>query len=285
MGALLSSATTTGVLRTSALKSTARSTVPTRTHSLKGPCRRCPERKSIPAVGELKVQTMNLQLNFDNSTNAEYAVLPAGVRVLVACEESQATTIELRKLGFDAWSCDLQDCSGGHPEWHIQGDVLNVLNDGWDMMIAHPPCTYLTNSGVCWLWNKDGSRNEIRWQKLKEGAEFFKALLDAPIPLIAIENPIPHKYAVELIGRKYDQLVQPYHFGHTESKATCFWLKGLPKLIATNDVKEQWKQLPKNVSQRLHYLPPGPERAKLRSKTFNGVAQAMAEQWGRFACL
>ena len=90
-------------------------------------------------------------------------VLPAGVRVLVACEESQATTIELRKLGFEAWSCDLQDCSGGHPEWHIKGDVLNVLNDGWNMMIAHPTCTYLTNSGVCWLYNKDGSRNEERW--------------------------------------------------------------------------------------------------------------------------
>lgn len=236
---------------------------------------------------------MTLQLNFDNSTNAEsstsapiagYAVLPAGVRVLVACEESQATTIELRKLGFDAWSCDLQDCSGGHPEWHIKGDVLNVLNDGWDMMIAHPTCTYLTNSGVCWLWNKDGSRNEKRWQNLKEGAEFFKALLNAPIPLIAIENPIPHKYAVELIGQKYNQLIQPYQFGHAESKATCFWLKGLPKLKPTKDVKDEWKRLPKNEAQRLHYLPPGPERAKLRSKTFQGVAEAMAVQWGSYAC-
>ena len=127
---------------------------------------------------------IDMELNFQYSTNVQTElfaplgtkpVLPACVRVLVACEESQATTIELRKLGFDAWSCDLQDCSGGHPEWHIQGDVLNVLNDGWDMMIAHPTCTYLTNSGVCWLWNKDGSRNEDRWQKLKEGAEFFKA--------------------------------------------------------------------------------------------------------------
>lgn len=219
--------------------------------------------------------------NFQYSTKS---VLPAGsLRVLVACEESQATTIELRKLGFNAWSCDLQDCSGGHPEFHIKGDVLKVLNDGWNMMIAHPPCTYLTNSGVRWLWNKDGSRNEDRWTKLKEGAEFFKALLDAPIPLIAIENPIPHKYAVELIGRKYDQCIQPYHFGHTESKATCFWLKGLPKLKATNDVKEKWKQLPKNEAQRLHYLPPGPERTKIRSKTFQGIAKAIAEQWGYYA--
>ena len=236
---------------------------------------------------------IDMELNFQYSTNVQTElfappgtkpVLPAGVRVLVACEESQATTIELRKLGFDAWSCDLQDCSGGHPEWHIKGDVLNVLNDGWDMMIGHPTCTYLTNSGVCWLWNKDGSRNEERWQNLKEGAEFFKALLNAPIPLIAIENPIPHKYAVELIGQKYNQLIQPYQFGHTESKATCFWLKGLPKLKPTKDVKDEWKRLPKNEAQRLHYLPPGPERAKLRSKTFQGVAEAMAMQWGSYAC-
>jgi hypothetical protein len=224
----------------------------------------------------------NMKPNFQYSTKS---VLPAGsLRVLVACEESQAVTKEFRKLGHEAFSCDLLPESGGHPEWHIKGDVLNVLNEGWDMMIAHPPCTYLTNSGVRWLWNKDRSRNWDRWQKLKEGADFFKALLDAPIPLIAIENPIPHKYAVELIGRKYDQCIQPYHFGHTESKATCFWLKGLPKLKATNDVKEQWKKLPKNEAQRLHYLPPGPERSKLRSKTFQGIAQAMAEQWGFYAC-
>ena len=203
-----------------------------------------------------------------------YTMLAAGgFKVLIACEESQTVCKAFRALGIDAYSCDLQEPSGGHPEWHIQGDAVKEAYSGkYDMMIAHPTCTYLTNSGVCWLWNKDGSRNEDRWQKLQEGAEFFKTLLDAPIPLIAIENPIPHKYAVELIGRKYDQCIQPYHFGHTESKATCFWLKGLPKLKATNDVKEQWKQLPKNEAQRLHYLPPGPERAKLRSKTFQGVA-------------
>lgn len=201
------------------------------------------------------------------------------MRILVACEESQATTIELRKLGHEAFSCDIQDCSGGHPEWHIKGDVLSVLNDCWDLMIGHPTCTYLTNSGVCWLYNKDGSKNTERWDNLKEAAKFFKALLDAPIPLIAIENPIPHKYAVELIGRKYDQLAQPYMFGDAESKATCFWLKGLPKLKETNNVKAIWKALPKQQAQRLHYLPPGPERAKLRSKTFPGIAKAMATQW------
>lgn len=204
------------------------------------------------------------------------------MKILIACEESQVVCSAFRNLGFEAFSCDIKPCSGGHPEWHIHDDVLNHLDKGWDLMIAHPPCTYLANSGVCWLWNKDGSRNEDRWQKLKEGAEFFKALLHAPIPLIAIENPIPHKYAVELIGRKYDQCIQPYQFGHTESKATCFWLKGLPKLKATNDVKEQLKQLPKNEAQRLHYLPPGPERAKLRSKTFHGIAKALAVQFGAF---
>jgi hypothetical protein len=203
------------------------------------------------------------------------------MRVLVACEESQIVAIEFRKLGFDAWSCDLQDCSGGYPEWHIKGDVLNVLNDGWGMMIAHPPCTYLANSGVCWLWNKDKSRNEERWRKLKEGAEFFRALLNAPIPLIAVENPIPHKYALELIGQKYSQVIQPYQFGHPESKATCFWLKNLPKLMPTKDVKDEWRKLPKNKAQRLYYLPPSPERSRLRSRTFQGIAEAMAMQWGR----
>lgn len=204
------------------------------------------------------------------------------MKILVACEESQAVTIELRKLGHDAYSCDLQECSGGHPEWHIKGDVLNVLNNGWDMMIAHPTCTYLTNSCVCWLYNKDGSKNIERWQNLKEAAIFFKKLLYAPIPLIAIENPIPHKYAVELIGRKYDQVIQPYQFGHPESKATCLWLKGLPKLKPTNDVKEIWKQLPKKEAQRLHYLSPGHERAKLRSKTFPNIAKAIAEQFTNY---
>ena len=201
------------------------------------------------------------------------------MKILVACEESQAVTKELRKLGHEAYSCDILPCSGGHSEWHLQKDVLEVLYNGWDMMIGFPTCTYLTNSGVCWLYNKDGSKNEDRWQKLEEGAMFFKTLLNAPIPLIALENPIPHRYAIELIGRKYDQIIQPYQFGHAESKATCLWLKGLPKLTPTKDVKEAWKQLPKNIAQRIHYLPPGPERAKLRSKTFSGIAQAMAAQW------
>jgi hypothetical protein len=115
---------------------------------------------------------------------------------------------------------------------------------------------------------------------MDDGAEFFKKLLDAPIGKIAVENPIPHKYAVAKIGRKYDQTIQPYQFGHAESKRTCFWLKNLAPLKETNNVKEVWKSKPKNEAQRLHYLPPSPERAKLRSKTFKGIAEAISEQWG-----
>lgn len=205
------------------------------------------------------------------------------MKVLVACEESQAVTIEFRKLGIEAYSCDLQECSGGHPEWHIQGDAIQEAYSGkYQLMIAHPTCTFITNSGVCWLYNKDGSKNIERWENLKKGCEFFVKLLNAPIPFIGIENPIPHKYGVELIGVGYTQLIQPYHFGHAESKATCFWLKNLPKLIHTNNVKDKWKKLPKSQAQRLHYLSPSSERAKLRSKTYAGIAQAIAKQWSEY---
>ena len=201
------------------------------------------------------------------------------MKVLIACEESQAVCIAFRERGHEAYSCDILPCSGGHPEWHIQDDVMKHLDDGWDMMIAHPPCTYLANSGVSWLYNSDGTLNEKRWEQMRLGARFFKKLLNANIPIIAVENPIPHKYALKIIGRKYDQLIQPYHFGHPESKATCFWLKGLLPLKPTNNVKAEWRSLPKNKAQRLHYMPPGPERAKLRSKTYPGIAAAMATQW------
>lgn len=215
-------------------------------------------------------------------------------KVLVACEESQAITIELRKQGIDAYSCDLQPCSGGHPEWHIQGDaIIESYSGKYIAMIAHPTCTFITNSGVCWLYNKDGSRNEERWHNLVKAVKFFNKLKNAPIKYIAVENPIPHKYARDgfsfytpMMGcvgiGKYDQLIQPYMFGEPESKATCLWLKGLPKLKETNNVKHIWKELPKNQAQRLHYLPPVPERAKLRSKTFKGIAEAIAEQWAGF---
>ena len=202
--------------------------------------------------------------------------------ILVGCEESQVITIALRKRGHKAYSCDILPCSGGHPEWHIQGDVLDIIGNGdktivlqngeeiyvqqWDMGIFHPPCTRLCNSGVMWL----DKRN--LWEDMQKGAEFFKILLNANIQKIAVENPIPHKYALEIIGRKYDQIVQPWMFGHGETKATCFWLKGLPALKGTNIVSGR--------EQRLHKLPPSKDRAMLRSKTYPGIAEAIAEQWG-----
>lgn len=204
------------------------------------------------------------------------------MKILVACEESQAVCLAFRLLGHEAYSCDLQECSGGHPDWHITGDAIEQAYSGnYDMMIGHPPCTFLANSGVQHLWN-DGIKDAERWENMQGGAEFFKLLLNAPIKRIAIENPIPHKYALKLIGKRYDQIIQPYQFGHLESKATCLWLKGLPKLMPTKNVKRQWLRLPKSEAQRLFYLPPGPERAKLRSKTYEGIALAIAEQWGDF---
>ena len=224
------------------------------------------------------------------------------MRVLVACEYSGKVREAFRKLGHDAWSCDLLP-SDDNSSYHIQGDVLKWLDkhprqfkhsvgshsddnrdsarvechclEGWNLMIAHPPCTYLTNAGVSWLYRKEG-----RWEDMREGAEFFKKLLDAPIPFIAVENPIMHKYAVEIIGRRQDQVIQPWMFGHMEQKATCLWLKGLPLLKPTNDVKEEMNKLPKEVRQRLHYLPPSKDRWKIRSETFQGIADAFAAQWG-----
>lgn len=196
------------------------------------------------------------------------------MRVLVACEYSAIVRDAFRAKGHDAWSCDILPTEGD-PAHHIQGDVLEILNDGWDMMIAHPECTFLTNSGVTWL-HKDVKR----WIKLFEAADFFKAMLDAPIDKIAVENPIMHKYAKRLIGQKQAQVIQPWMFGHTEQKATCLWLKGLPLLTETKNVKEEMMKLPDNERQRLHYLPPSKDRWKERSRTFQGIANAMADQWG-----
>ena len=196
------------------------------------------------------------------------------MKVLVACEFSGTVRDAFIRKGHDAMSCDLLPTDTPGP--HYEGDVADVIHDGLDLMIAHPPCTYLTNSGVRHL-HTDPSR----WEKLDEGAAFFKQLLDAPVPQIAVENPIPHKYAIARIGgRKYDQLIQPYLFGHPERKATCLWLKELPKLVATKDVKEEMLALPKRESNRIHYASPGPYRWKLRSKTYQGIADAMADQWG-----
>jgi len=196
------------------------------------------------------------------------------MRVLVACEYSGAVRDAFIAAGHDAMSCDVLPTDVFGP--HYQGDVRDVLHDGWDIMIAHPPCTYLTNAGVTWL-----HRDADRWAKLDEGAAFFKVLLNAPISKICVENPIMHKYAKERIGGvKQSQTVQPWMFGHTEQKATCLWLKGLPLLTPTDNVKAQMMALPDRERQRLHYLPPSADRWKLRSTTYAGLAAAMAEQWG-----
>ena len=198
------------------------------------------------------------------------------MRVLVACEFSATVRDAFRARGHDAWLCDLLP-TDGDPRWHIKGDAVALAyNERWDLMIAHPPCTYLTNAGVTWL-----HRDSSRWARLDDGAAFFAKLWNAPIPRIAIENPIMHKYAKERIGcGQQTQTIQPYQFGHMESKATCLWLKGLPPLKPTSDLKADTFALPDNQRQRLHYLPPSQDRWKLRSKTYLGIAEAMAEQWG-----
>lgn len=195
------------------------------------------------------------------------------MKVLVACEYSGTVRDAFIAKGHDAMSCDLLPTDTTGP--HYQGDVFDIINDGWDLMVAHPPCTYLSNSGVSWLY-KDGNR----WKDMIEGAVFFRKLYESNIPMIAVENPIMHGYAKQIIGAKQTQVVQPWMFGHTEQKATCLWLKGLPKLKPTNDVKTEMMELPKRERERLHYLPPSEERWKLRSKTYDGIAKAMAEQWG-----
>jgi len=195
------------------------------------------------------------------------------MRVLVACEYSGTVRDAFASLGHHAMSCDLLPTES--PGLHHQGDVLEIIDDGWDLMIAHPPCTYLTNSGVSWLYKKPE-----RWTQLDDGAAFFKMLLDAPIERKCIENPIMHKYAIERIGTKQSQVVQPWMFGHMEQKGTGLWLHNLPLLKETNNVKNEMMLLPKNQRQRLHYLPPSKDRWKIRSTTYQGIADAMASQWG-----
>jgi len=193
------------------------------------------------------------------------------MKILVACEFSGIVRDAFIEQGHDAWSCDLLPTES--PGAHYQDNIFHVLTKTmyeWDLMIAHPPCTYLANSGVCWLHKQEG-----RMDKMFDGAMFFKALLEADIPKICIENPIMHKYAVEIIGRRQDQVIQPWMFGHPESKATCLWLKNLKPLIPTRVMSVR--------EQRLHRLPPSPDRAKLRSITYKGIAEAMAEQWGNIA--
>lgn len=187
------------------------------------------------------------------------------MRIIIACEFSGVVREAFARKGHDAWSCDLLPTD--IPGKHIQGNIFDWLDDGWDMMIAHPPCTYLCNSGVRWLYEVDG-----RWDDMMDGAIFFRDLLEAPIDKIAVENPIPHKYAVEIIGRTYDQKIQPYQFGHGETKATCLWLKNLPLLEPTNLVDGR--------VPRVHHESPSEDRWKKRSVTYTGIAEAWAEQWG-----
>lgn len=194
--------------------------------------------------------------------------LDYNVRVLVACEFSGTVRDAFRKLGHDAWSCDLLPCDAD-PTYHIQANVIGQLLRGWDLMIAHPPCTHLAVSGAAWFHKKQKEQAEALW--------FVQELLDAPIPSIALENPVS---IISTRIRKPDQIVQPYMFGHMEQKKTCLWLKGLPKLVETDNVFEEMMKLPKNKRERLHYLPPSPDRWKLRSKTYQGIADAMAAQWG-----
>lgn len=209
------------------------------------------------------------------------------MRILVACEESQAITKELRKLGHEAYSCDILPCSGGHPEWHYQQDVFEVIEQGWDMMIAHPPCTYLAVSGARWLYNKDGSRNEERWKNQEDALDFVRKLMDAPIEKIAIENPVS---VISSHIRKPDQIVHPWMFGDKASKSTCLWLKNLPLLTPTDIVekgefveflskKGVKKRQPKWYFDALKNAKTPDERRTLRSKTFKGMAKAIANQW------
>lgn len=184
------------------------------------------------------------------------------MRVLVACEYSGAVRDAFAALGHDAMSCDLLPSDAPHGK-HYQGDVFDIIDEGWDLMVAHPPCTHLAVSGARWFKDKQAEQ--------AEGLEFVRRLMDAPIPRIAIENPIS---IISSHIRKPDQIIQPWQFGHGETKATCLWLKNLPKLTPTDIVDGR--------EARIHKLPPSPDRWKIRSATYQGIANAMAQQWGTY---
>lgn len=218
------------------------------------------------------------------------------MKVLVACEESQAVCKAFREKGHEAYSCDIQECSGGHPEWHILGDVLLLINGNcrfttadeithaisgcWDLLIAHPPCTYMANSGAVRMRVK-GEIVQDRFEKAMKAKEFFLKFYNADCPRIAIENPTPMKI-IEL--PPYTQAIQPYQFGHPYSKRTCLWLKGLPDLIPTEIIKNHEPYVNggcKDAHGNYRRFQGRKERdSKTRSKTFSGIAKAMAEQWG-----
>lgn len=195
------------------------------------------------------------------------------MKVLIACEFSGIVRDAFIAKGHDVLSCDILPSERPGP--HYQGNIADVLNYGWDLLIAHPPCTYLCNSGAKHLYlggQKQNGPDPSRWENLREAAAFFSSLWNAPIPRIAVENPIMLRYAQTLIGNKPTQTVQPWWFGVPESKATCLWLKNLPPLKATKYI---WR-----YNETTHRMAPGPDRARNRSRTFQGIADAMATQWG-----
>ena len=205
------------------------------------------------------------------------------MKVLVACEESQEVCKAFRELGHEAYSCDIQECSGGHPEWHLKQDVIPLLTQEWDLIIAHPPCTFLTVTGNRWFNVERYGDKAIQRQKDREKAvEFFMQFVNAKCEKIAIENPIGY---MSTAYKKPTQIIHPYMFGDPARKATCLWLKGLPKLTPTNIVEpiiihyQNGKGTDNPWHMETMKLPPK-ERSKARSKTFPGIAKAMAEQWG-----
>lgn len=204
------------------------------------------------------------------------------MRILIACEESQVVTRAFRQRGHEAWSCDIEPCSGSYPEWHIQNDAIKEVYEGaYEMMIAHPPCTYLAVTGNKWMKPEFKDRFPNRQQQRKDAIAFFMSLYNAPVTKIAIENPVG---IMSTEFRKPDQYVHPYFFGDKHSKKTGLWLKGLPLLVPTNLVKPEmyvYKDGRKDPMWHVRSMNLSPkERSKLRSKTFLGFAEAMANQWG-----
>ena len=195
------------------------------------------------------------------------------MRVIVGCEFSQVVTKAFRDRGHEAYSCDIIPCEGGHPEWHYNGDILQLLKrEKFELGIFHPPCTHLAVSGARWF--KSGAK-PLSLQN--EAADFFMMFINAPIPFIAVENPI---CVMSTMYRKPDQIINPFQFGHAEQKKTCLWLKGLPKLKETKNVYDYMMTLPIKERTRIHWL--GSNKSKERSKTYVGIAQAMATQWGDY---
>lgn len=241
------------------------------------------------------------------------------MRVLVACEFSGVVRDAFIRRGHNAWSCDLRSCESplssssfdGHSYHHFKMDVLEVLagntlqgKTNWNLLIAHPPCTFLTNAGVRWLYKKQNEsipalgkdaciqtrqRDQDRWRQMELAAALFRKLLNSPIPRICVENPIMHLYARGIIAAPYTQIIHPWQFGHAETKATCLWLKGLPPLVPTKIIKPDYKKYPagkgNGFEPRVHHTSPSPKsdpdrRERERSRTLTGIAEAMAEQWG-----